>query len=262
LPAIIRFGGNMKASALRIFGTTVLVAATLSACGGSPNSPGAGANDAPGTGVVAVTTATVPTPTATPVRTYTQEELAALVGQLKDAQGHALTVMPAIDLAASLEQTKAALAATTVDPAECSDLALAGIAPSADNAAVAVGSSGDAASGASTAVSMTSGLDEAFLSQIDDMAGQLGKCATMSITAGAVQLSTNLTLLERVGALPSEVAFRTDTKISDGRQQSMITVQAVQRGVLLSVVASGGESEQDAIARAGALLDSAAALIE
>ena len=250
----------MKTSTLRIFGTTVLVAATLSACGGSPSSPGAGANDAPGTGVAAATPAA--TPTATPVRTYTQDELAALVGQLTDAQGHALTVMPAIDLAASLEQTKAALAATTVDPAECSELALAGIAPSADNAAVAVGSGGDAASGASTAVSMTSGLDEAFLAQVHDMAGQLSKCATMSITTGAIQLSTNVTLLEGVGALPTAVAFRTDTKISDGRQQSTITVQAVQGGVLLSVVASGGESEQDAIARAGALLDSAAALIE
>jgi len=254
----------MNTSALRIFGTTVLVAATLSACGGSAGSAGAGANDAPGTGQVAATTAATPAPapSATPVRTYTQDELAALVGGLKDAQGNALTVMPAIDLAASLEQTKAAMRGMTVEPAECSEQALAGVAPSADGAAVAVGTSTDAASGASTAVSMTSGLDEAFLAQIHDLAGQLKKCATMSMTAGTIQLSTNLTLLERVAALPAAVAFRTDTKISDGRQQSMITVQAVQRGVLLSVVASGGASEQDAIARAGALLDSAAALIK
>lgn len=261
----------MKTSALRIFGTTVLLASTLSACGGSPNPPGAGANDAGGSGAAATaatsaaaaaTTSAVPTPTATPVRTYTQEELAALLGLLKDAQGNALAVMPAIDLAASLEQTRTALAATTVEPAECSDLALAGVAPSSANAAIAVGSSTDAASGASTAVSMASGLDEAFLAQVQDMAGQLRKCATMSITAGAVQLSTDLTLLERVSVLPTAVAFRTDTTISDGRQQSTITVQAVQRGVLLSAVASGGKSEQDAIARAGALLDSAAELIK
>lgn len=260
----------MKTSALRIFGTTVLLASTLSACGGSPNPPGAGANDAGGSGAAAATTSAaaaattsaVPTPTATPLRTYTQEELAALLGLLKDAQGNALAVMPAIDLAASLEQTRTALAATTVEPAECSDLALAGVAPSSANAAIAVGSSTDAASGASTAVSMASGLDEAFLAQVQDMAGQLRKCATMSITAGAVQLSTDLTLLERVSVLPTAVAFRTDTTISDGRQQSTITVQAVQRGVLLSAVASGGKSEQDAIARAGALLDSAAELIK
>lgn len=256
----------MKTSALHIFGTTVLLAATLSACGGSPNPPAAATytpeSGVAGSGAVAATISAVPTPSATPVRTYTQEELAALVGRLKDAQGKALAVMPAVDLAASLEQTRTALAATTVEPAECSDLALAGIAPSSANAAIAVGSSTDAASGASTAVSMASGLDEAFLAQVPDMAGQLGKCATMSITAGAVQLSTNLTLLERVSALPAAVAFRTDTTLSDGRQQSTITVQAVQRGVLLSAVASGGESEQDAISRAGALLDSAAELIK
>lgn len=252
----------MKTSALRIFGTTAVLAATLSACAGSPGSPGAGASEAQGTAVAAETTAAVPTPTATPVRTYTQDELQALLGQLKDPQGNALSVMPAIDLAASLEQTKAAMQEMTVEPAECREQALAGVAPSVDGAAVALGTSVDAASGESTAVSMTSGLDEAFLARIPDMAGQLTKCATMSITAGNIELTTNVTLLEGVGALPETVAFRTDTKISDGRQQSMITGQVVQRGVLLSVVASGGGSEQAAIARAGALLDSAAALIK
>jgi len=84
----------------------------------------------------------------------------------------------------------------------------------------------------------------------------------MSITAGDVKLSTNVTLLEGFGALPGAVAFRTDSHFSDGRKQSMITGQVVQRGVLLSVVASGGEGEQAATARAGALLDSAAALIK
>lgn len=252
----------MKTSALRIFGTTALVAATLSACGGNAGSPGDGANAAPGTGAVAATTAEVPAPTPTPVRTYSQDELAALVGQLTDAEGRALSVMPATDLAASLKQTKAAMQEMTVEPAECREQALAGVAPSADGAAIAVGTSVDAASGASTAVSMASGLDEAFLAKVPAMMDQLRNCATMSITAGAVQLSTNVTLLEGIGALPSAVGYRTDTTISDGRQQSMITVQAVQHGVLLSVVASGGESEQDAIARAGALLDSAAVLIK
>ena len=252
----------MKTSALGIYGAAALVAATLSACGGSAGSPGASANDAQGAGVEAATTAAVPAPTATPVRTYSQDELAALVGQLKDPLGKPLTVMPAMDLAASLEQTKSAMREMTVEPAECRELALAGVTPSADGAAVAVGSSVDAASGESTALSMASGLDEAFLAQVDDVAGQLDKCSTMSITAGGVQLGVNVTLLEGIGALPAAVVFRTDTQISDGRKQSTITGQVVQSGVLLSVVASGGESEQAAIARTGALLDSAAALIK
>ena len=261
----------MKTSALRIFGTTALVAATLSACGGSTG-PGAGANDAPGTGDAAATTSAVPAPTATPAavpaptattaRAYSQDELEDLVGQLKDARGHALGVTPAVDVAASLEQSKSAVQGMTWEPAECRVLALPGVAPSADGAAVAVGTSVDAASGAATAVSMTSGLDEAILAQIDDMARQLSKCATMSITAGDVRLSTNVTLLEGFGSLPGAVAFRTDSQFSDGRKQSLITGQVVQRGILLSVVASGGGGEQAAIATAGALLDSAAALIK
>lgn len=252
----------MKTSALRIFGATALVAATLSACGGSPASPGAGTTEVSGTGAVVATTSPSPSPTPAPFRTYTQDELGALLGQLEDPQGNALSIMPAVDLAASLEQTRAAMQAMTVEPAECREQALAGVARSADGAAVAMATSVDAASGGSTAVSMTSGLDEAFLAQLDDMAGQLRKCATMSITAGDVRLTTKVTLLEGIGGLPAAVAYRTDTEISDGRQQSMITGQVVQRGVLLSVVASGGESQQAAIERAGTLLDAAAALIK
>jgi hypothetical protein len=42
----------------------------------------------------------------------------------------------------------------------------------------------------------------------------------------------------------------------------MITAQAVQRGVLINVMAAGGASEVDATSRAGKLLDSAAALVK
>jgi hypothetical protein len=58
------------------------------------------------------------------------------------------------------------------------------------------------------------------------------------------------------------VAYRTDTQLPDGQVQSIITAQSVQQGVLLTAVAAGGESEADAISRAGALLDSAAALVK
>lgn len=256
----------MKTTALRAFGAAALVAATLSACGGSSGSAGASTGDAQATGVEAAATSTAtatPAATASPgARTYTAGELEAVVGRLKDDQGRALSVLSAADVAASLEQTKAAMAAMTVEPAACRELALAGVAPSTDGAAFAVGSSVDEASGASTAISLSSGLDEAFLAQVPDMAGHLSTCATMSITANGIQISANITVLDGISDVPNAVGYRTDSIISDGRQQSMITVQAVQQGVLLSTVASGGASEQEAADRAGAMLDAAAGLLK
>lgn len=249
----------MKTSVLRFFGAAALIA-TMSACSGSTDSPAA--TPSPEATAVAEATTPPPTPTPTASRKYTQDELKAMLGQLKDAQGKALTAVPDVDLAATLEQTKAAFAAMTVEPSECRELAVAGMAPSVEGAAVALASSVDAASGASTAVSMTSGLDGAFLAQVSQTEAQLAKCPTMSVTAGALQLSTSVTILKGVSTLPVSVAYRTNTKISDGRQQSMITSQAVQHGVLITVIRSGGASEQEATARVGALIDSAAALIK
>ncbi|KUM37804.1 hypothetical protein AR539_08360 [Arthrobacter sp. EPSL27] len=186
----------------------------------------------------------------------------AVVGRLKDDQGRALSVLSAADVAASLEQTKAAMAAMTVEPAACRELALAGVAPSTDDAAFAVGSSVDQASGASTAISLSSGLGEAFLARVPDMAADLDTCSTMSITANGVQINANVTVLDGISGLPDAVGYRTDSEISDGRRQSMITVQAIQQGVLLTSVASGGASEQEAADRAGAMLDAAAALLK
>lgn len=184
------------------------------------------------------------------------------MGRLKDDQGRALSVLSAADVAASLEQTKAAMAGMTVEPAACRELALAGVAPSTDGAAFAVGTSVDEASGASTAISLSSGFDEAFLAQVPDMAEHLSACSTMSITANGVRINANITVLDGISDVPDAVGYRTDSIISDGRQQSMITVQAVQQGVPLSTVASGGTSEQEAADRAGALLDAAAGLLK
>jgi hypothetical protein len=84
----------------------------------------------------------------------------------------------------------------------------------------------------------------------------------MTMKASGVDVAVSITPMDGVGGMSNTVAYRTDTQLPDGRVQSMITALAVDRGVLLSAVASGGESEADAAWRAGALLDTAAALVE
>lgn len=253
----------MKTSALRIFGSAVLLAGAawgLSACGTAAGSP-ATSNSAQAQAATAVPSAT-PTPSPTQAKAYTSEELTAFVAQLKDAQGKPLTVMAGADLKKSIDQTKSLLASISVEPAECAPLALAGQTASADGIAVAVGVAQDAATGATTGVSLASGPDAKVLESGFVRSEDLGKCAALSFTVAGTKADLKLTKLNGVGSTPGAIAYRTDTALADGRKQSTITAQAVHNGVFITVSAMGGASEADAVSRAGALLDTAAAVIK
>lgn len=251
----------MKTSVLGTFGASVLLAAAVSACGG-PGPQAAESSPAPSAG--SGTTAAAPTATPTPsptAKAYTAEELAAIVSQVRDAADRRLSVLPSADINTTLEQTKAMLASIDVKPEECKALAAASAVPSVDGAAMAVGMSNDASTGAVTALSLVAGLDQSFLSKVADPSEQLAKCSSMTMTASGMDISVTITPVD-AGTQPGAVAYRTDSALPDGRTQSTITAQLVHQGVVLTSVASGGASEADAVQRAGALLDSAAALVK
>ncbi|MBT2565753.1 hypothetical protein J7I84_04440 [Arthrobacter sp. ISL-85] len=253
----------MKTFVLGTFGASALLAMTVSACGG-PGSPQAADSTTPTAGA-SQTTAEAPTPTPTPsptTKAYTAEQLAAIVSQVRDSADRRLSVLPSGDITTTLEQTKAMIASIDVKPAECKELAAAGTVPSVDGAALAMGVSTDTGTGAVTALSLVAGLDQNFLAKVKDQPDQLAKCASMTMTASGVEVAVTIKPVEGVSGLPGAVAYRTDSALPDGRTQSTVTAQVVQQGVVLTSVASGGESEADAVHRAGALLDSAAASIK
>ncbi|MFF2316804.1 hypothetical protein ACFVTE_11100 [Arthrobacter sp. NPDC058097] len=105
-------------------------------------------------------------------------------------------------------------------------------------------------------------MDAAFLKKSFAQAAELKKCANMSMTVSGVRVSVTVTQLSGIGSVPGAMAYRTDTGLPDGRTQSMVTTQAVKRGVLITVLAIGGSSEAEASSRAGKLLNSAAALVK
>jgi len=212
-----------------------------------------------------VSEAATATPTVTPTpapKAYTNADLAGIVRQVRDTADRRLTVLPETDLAATLEQSKEMVAAIEVAPAACKDLATASTVPALDGAAMAMGISTDAGTGAVTALTLLSGLDEAALGNVADPAAQLQQCSDMTVTVSGIAVPVTITMLDHVGGLAETTAYRTETQLPDGQVQSTITAQAIQQGVVLTAVATGGESGTDAAARAGALLDSAAALIK
>lgn len=241
---------------LGIFAAAALLAVTTAGCSGPAEAP---AESSPAESAAA---ASAPTPTLTrEPKAYTANDLAAILQQLEDSKGRKLSVLANSDLAEILDQTKALISSIEVAPAECQQLAASSSIPSVDDAVLALGQSTDTATGAATALSLAAGLDAAKLGQVADQQAQFEKCANMTMTASGVDVAVSITQVHGVGGMSNTIAYRTDTMLPDGRTQSMITAQAVEQGVLLTAVASGGESESDAASRAGALLDTAAALI-
>ena len=251
----------MKTSALHIFGISALLAA-VTACSG-PAAPQANETSSPAsTTVQSATPSATPSPTPTAsAKAYTSDDLAAIVRQLRDSADRRLNAVPGTDLTATLQQTKDMISSIDVQPAECKELAASSSIPSLDGAAMALGVSTDTTTGAATALSLLSGLDQATLAKVRDQSGQLEKCSEMTMSVQGMQVSVTITALDGVGSAADTTAYRTDSNLPDGRVQSIITAQAVRQGVVVTAVASGG-TEADATGRAGALLDSAAALIK
>jgi hypothetical protein len=109
---------------------------------------------------------------------------------------------------------------------------------------------------------MTSGLDPVYLEQAKAQADQLSKCTNMTIGMAGTKVDVALTLIDGVGTVPGTLAYRTDSTLPDGRKQSMITAQVVVQGVLITVISSGGTTEEGALSRTGAMLDQASAQIK
>jgi hypothetical protein len=73
--------------------------------------------------------------------------------------------------------------------------------------------------------------------------------------------ATNGACIDGLSSVPGTFAYQTDTLMPNGQNQSMITAQAVSQGVLINVMSAGGASQAEAVSRAGAMLDQAAALV-
>ncbi|WP_235565242.1 hypothetical protein [Arthrobacter sp. Soil764] len=251
---------------LGTFGALALLAITVSACGGSGAPPAAESSAVPlataQTSTAAPAPTATPTPTPTPTaKAYTSGELAAIVGQVRDDADRRLSVLPSGDIAAALEETKAMISSISVEPAECQELAAASTVPSVEDATMAIGMSTDSATGAMAALSLVAGLDQSALAQVSD-SGQLAKCSSMTMTASGITVAVTITPVEGASGLPGAIAYRTDTALPDGSTQSIVRAQVVHHGMLITSVAAGGDSGADAVRRAGALLDSAAAQVQ
>ncbi|MGA8787376.1 MAG: hypothetical protein WB535_00340 [Paenarthrobacter sp.] len=242
----------MKKHLLPGIGATALMVVALTACGGSTASPEPTSSQSSGAA----------TPTPTPVKQYTNEELIALVGQVKLADGTSPAVLSGDELLAQYDSMVKGFAGATIEPAACKDPFLLG-APRTIDGSTAAGTTRTKANGFISSVSMTSGVDAARLQDdLEKSKSQAEECKKVSYSAEGQTLTTSTQKVEGVGNVPGTEGFKTVMVLPDGRKGAIFIAHAIKDGVLISASATAEDGVAGGPEAAGALMDQAAALIK
>jgi hypothetical protein len=209
----------------------------LTGCGGSAN---------PGSTVASSSTPT-PTPTPTP-KTYTNEELASIIAQLKDDQGKPLTVVPAAQLDQGVIAAKQLLKSAVITPPACAALANNN-AQVPDGATYAAGQSLSAADKSLTVITALAVKDPTVLAgQTKKSTDALAQCSTFTIEAGGQKITTQTQPLpektsgdQSMGALITQV-------LPSGQKATTLTVTGVKGNLGATAIKTGASVTADSAA--------------
>ncbi|MBT2588238.1 hypothetical protein [Arthrobacter sp. ISL-95] len=242
----------MRKNSLLGFGASALVIMALTACGG-------------GTAVSQESASTpaseTATPTPTPAKQYTNEELTALVGQVKEADGTSRAVVSGPDLVAQYEPVRV-LTKATIEPAGCANLGTLGVYQSIDGSASA-GTTRSKTGDFITSLALTSGVEAGLLQAgLDQTQSQIEACKKVTLSADGDTMTLTTEKINGVGNVPGTVALKTLMVMPDGKAGAIYSAHAIKDGVLIFATASSNDAASGGPEAAGALMDQAAALIK
>ncbi|VXA98905.1 conserved exported hypothetical protein [Arthrobacter sp. 9V] len=236
----------MKKFALQSAGVSALIMMALTGCGGSTGSTDAASPEA--------------TPSA--AKQYTNDELMAMVKQIKSPSGKDLTVASSEELAQE-NPMKALLSMFTVEPAECKDLGTLGGSEVLEGSTTAAGADLNAETGVMTMVTLTSGVDAQTLQEsLEKSSAQASKCANMTLSMSGQSMTVSTEKFEGISTVPGTVGYKTAMSTPGGASQSTYIAYAIKDGVMITATASGKGAEAAGVANAGTMMDQAAALIK
>ncbi|MFC7847275.1 hypothetical protein ACFUTU_02225 [Arthrobacter sp. NPDC057388] len=217
----------------------------LAGCGGpSPSSTAEPSGSTSASSAAAETSTTAEPSSASPSATsaakaYTNEELTAIVSGLKDAQGRALTVVPAAQVDQGLIVARELLKNAVITPKACGVLA--------DNntqvpegSTYAAGASLAAAAKTATIVTVFAVKDPAVMTdQFDKSEAALRNCASYTFELKGQKVTSAMKPVEvAVDADKSMSALQTQT-LPKGQKQAVLTVTGVKGTLAATVVKTG-----------------------
>jgi hypothetical protein len=244
----------MNKNALRGFAVSGLLVMGLTACGGAGTSTDAASAPASEAGT--------PTPTEAPFRTYSKAELASLVGDVRDAKGTRLMVMPEDRLADTLKQVKDLLANSVVEPAACANFLTGGGIQMEEGATISIGASASSTAETANLLSLFSGVSADKVNAVSENgAKDLAACGNVQMTIMGEVVQASSKALPTAAKTPGAIAYRS-TVAGTGGSRNQLFVSAVKSGVVLVAQSTGTKVEDSELPELEAMLDQAADLIK
>jgi hypothetical protein len=180
------------------------------------------------------------TPTATAGKTaeakvYTEDELRELISGMKDDDGSELKLYSKEQVDQGGNIANLLLSTATVDPADCKDIATAGLLDKVESGEVAVALSEGDQPRTLSAQSGSEGPDAVEV--LDGITGKMDQCAKFSVTALGQKYEVNSEELQ--ADTDAEKTFGTLSTRSGENQQKLMQVSAAEGRLLVVATKSG-----------------------
>lgn len=191
-----------------------------------------------GGGGAASPSATTASPSATEDdKVYTEDELRNLISGKQDADGNELKLYSKEQVDQGGNIANLLLSTATVDPADCKDIATAGLLDTVENGEVAVALS--EGNQPRTLSAQSSGEGEDAEQVLAGIKGKMGQCATF--TVNALGQSYEVSSEELQAQTEAEETFATLSTRSGENQQKLMQVSAAEDRLLVVATKSGAD---------------------
>lgn len=185
---------------------------------------------------------------------YTAAELTAILEGLKDAKGNAITLIPAADLKQSQDLAKSSMDSVTITPEECKAFANSN-AELPEGSVYAAGTwMGDVAVGEVTAVTVLSAKPQVLAATMDRVGSDSGACSTFTMEIAGQSIKTTMKPVKVDTSADQENGTLITQELPTGTNTT-VTVEALQGGLLVSVVKMGGGADETTAAELATLVD-------
>lgn len=173
-------------------------------------------------------------------KVYSEDELRELISGMKDADGNELKLYSKEQVDQGGNMAKLLLGTAKVDPADCKDIATAGLLESVESGSVAVALSEGDEPRSLSAQSGSDGPDA--VEALREVSGKMEQCA--KFTVEAVGQKYEVTSEELDAQTDAEETFATTSKRTGAEQEQLMQVSAAE-GRLLVVATKSGSNLDD-----------------
>lgn len=177
--------------------------------------------------------------------TYSGEELAAILGEVAQADGQALQVIPAAQLEQGMDRARGFLESVVITPGECS-VFVSNSLEAPDGAGFAAGVSPSEGDAVQTVVSMSSSPDTAFTQdRLDAAATALDACASFRVETQGVGLDQTVQAVDAATDADGTFGNLTLQSSAEGARQETMTIIGTRGDLAVTAVRTARDALPD-----------------